>query len=296
MLGATHRVAASIQEEHMKWNLVVAASALALGALATAAPKSAVVEQSPDVLRPQANKNAASKASARVATPLVLAPSLVSPTAAVTPEDVGDADSFGRNVTYLGLAQTMAVTLADDCSGSDPTLERCIVNNPAPASTTFDEADLASMNLPAKATKSLICFGLTPFISVNWVNYSASNQMARFTASAVIDIQNEVLDDPTLIDPGTGLPFGGVLQLGLSTWHNSHTIEPGETENERSSQTRSCIAGIVNKRSLVENFGLTETQANQFFKKPMTIRFGARGAAQSSDFTNYFYGIRLYGD
>jgi hypothetical protein len=170
------------------------------------------------------------------------------------------------------------------------------VNNPAPASTSFDEADLAVMNLPAKATKSLICFGFTPFITVNWENFTATPQTARFTATGVIDIENEVLDDPTLIDPGTGLPFGGVLQLGLSTWHNSHTMQPGETEQERSSQTRSCIAGIVSKRSLVENFGLSETQANQFFKKPMTIRFGARGSAQSSGFTNYFYGIRLYGD
>jgi hypothetical protein len=211
-------------------------------------------------------------------------------------EEVGDADSFGRNVTYLGLAQTIAVTIIDDCTGSDPAVERCIVANPPPASTSFDEADLATMNLPAKATKSLICFGLTPFISVNWQNTTPSTQLARFTATASITIENEVLDDPTLIDPATGLPFGGQLELGLSTWHNTHTIQPGESESERSTQTRSCIAGIVSKRALVDGFGLSETQATQFFKKPMTIRFGARGSVQSSNFTSYFYGIRLYGD
>jgi hypothetical protein len=277
----------------MNWNVMVVASALTVGSLAAAAPPKAVVsERAADLLQPKYLK----KPAARLATPLVLAPGLVSPAAAVLPEDVGDADSFGRNVTYLGLAQTLAVTLADDCSGSDPTLERCIVNNPAPSPTSFDEADLAAVNLPAKATKSLICFGFTPFITVNWENFSASPQVASFSATGLINIENEVLDDPALIDPGTGLPFGGVLQLGLSTWHNTHTIQPGELESERSSQTRSCIAGIVSKRSLVENFGLTETQATQFFKKPMTIRFGARGSAQSSSFTNYFYGIRLYGD
>lgn len=275
----------------MKWNVMIAASAISLGSFASAAPP-ASHEKSPDVLQPQHAK----KPAARVAAPLVLAPGLVTAAAAPTPEDVGDADSFGRNVTYLGLAQTLAVTLADDCSGSDPTIERCIVNNPAPLSTNFDEAGLATMNLPAKATKSLICFGLTPFISVNWSNPTAAMQTARFTATATITIDNEVLDDPALIDPGTGLPFGGVLELGLSTWHNTHSIEPGEFENERSSQTRSCIAGIVSKRALADGFGLSETQATQFFKKPMTITFGARGSAQSSEFTNYFYGIRLYGD
>jgi len=277
----------------MKWKVLVAASAISISSFASGAPPgSQAVERSPDVLQPQQLK----KAAIRAATPLVLAPSLVTAAAAPTTEDVGDADSFGRNVTYLGLAQTIAVTLADDCTGSDPTIERCIVNNPAPLSTSFDESGLATMNLPGKATKSLVCFGLTPFISVNWSNSTASMQTARFTATATITIANEVLDDPALIDPGTGLPFGGVLELGLSTWHNSHSIEPGEFEQERSTQTRACIAGIVNKRSLVEGYGLSEAQATLFFKKPMTFTFGARGSAQSSDFTSYFYGIRLYGD
>src|SRR5687767_1439958 len=130
---AARRIASphETRRDHMKWNVMAAASALALSTLGSAAPKSAVVESSPDVLRPQAAK----KASARVSTPLVLAPALVSPFAAVTAEDVGDPDSFGRNVTYLGLAQTLAVALVDDCSTSDPTLERCIVNNPAPLPT-----------------------------------------------------------------------------------------------------------------------------------------------------------------
>lgn len=271
----------------MKWNVLIAASAISAAALASGATPRPSMENSPDVLKPVVAK----KTLARESAPLVVAAA-----AAPTVEDVGDPDSFGRNVTYLGLAQTISVTVADDCTGSDPAFDRCIVANPAPSPTAFDEADLATMNLPAKATKSLVCFALTPFITVNWENTTASTQLARFTASASIIIENEVLDDPTLIDPATGLPFGGQFELGLSTWHNTHTIAPGESESERSTQTRSCIAGIVSKRSLVEGFGLSETQATQFFKKPMTIRFGARGSVQSSNFTNYFYGIRLYGD
>jgi hypothetical protein len=52
----------------------------------------------------------------------------------------------------------------------------------------------------------------------------------------------------------------------------------------------------VSKRALVQNYGLSETQATQFFKKPMTITFGSRGTVGMSTFANYFYGIRLYGD
>jgi hypothetical protein len=276
----------------MKWTVLCASAALALTTVpAGAAPPREKTEKSPDILNP-----ALAKKAPRGVVPLVLAPTLVAAAAAPTPEDVGDADSFGKNVTYLGLAQTMGVTLVDDCTGSDPTLERCIVQNPAPALTTFDESGLATMNLPAKATKTLMCFALTPFINISWNNFTATQQTARFTALATINIDNEVLDDPALIDPGTGLPFGGSLNLALSTWRNTHSIQPGEFENYGSTQSRSCIAGIISKRSLIENYGLTETQANQFFKKPMTLTFGATGSVAMSDFTSYFYGIRLYGD
>jgi len=276
----------------MKWTVLCASTALALTTLsAGAAPPRDTAEKSPDVLNP-----ALAKKAPRAIVPLVLAPSLVAAAAAPTPEDVGDADSFGKNVIYLGLAQTMGVTLVDDCTGSDPTVERCIVQNPAPAPTAFDETGLATMNLPAKATKTLMCFALTPFINVSWNNFTAVQQTARFNATAVITIDNEVLDDPALIDPGTGLPFGGVLTLGLSTWRNTHSIAPGQFEQESSTQSRNCIAGIISKRALVESYGLTENQAKEFFKKPMTLTFGARGSVSMSDFTSYFYGIRLYGD
>jgi hypothetical protein len=277
----------------MKWIALVAASAISVTSLAAAAApaKRPAIEKSPDVLRaPQLRKSAV-----RPSAPLLLAPG-VAAAAAPTVDEVGDADSFGRNVTYLGLAQTLPVSILDDCSDSDPTLERCIVANPAPTPTTFNEAGLATMSLPGKATKSLICFALTPFLQVQWENFLATPAQARFSGSALVTIDNEVLDDPTLIDPNTGLPFGGVMTLSLSTLTDFHTLQPGETDFKAYQMSRSCIAGLVSKRSLVESSGLTEAQATQFFKKPMTITFGARGTFALSSFASYFYGIRLYGD
>ena len=277
----------------MKWIALVAASAISVSSIAAGA---APTEKSTDILRgPQLRKSAV-----RAATPLLPAASATATnaTAAAAPtvEDVGDADSFGRNVTYLGLAQTLTVSVLDDCSASDPTVERCIVANPAPSPTSFVEDGLATINLPTKATKSLICFALTPIIQVQWENFLATPAQARFSGSALVTIDNEVLDDPTLIDPATGLPFGGVLELGLSTFTDIHTLQPGETDFKTMQMSRSCIAGVVSKRALVETYGLSETQATQFFKKPMTITFGARGTFALTSFANYFYGIRLYGD
>jgi len=279
----------------MKWTTCAAVAALTLATFsAGAAPADkGVLEKSPDVLSPAQLRI---KTADKAVLPLVLSPTLLAPAAAPTTADVGDAESFGKNVIYLGLAQTLPVTLVDDCTVSDPTTERCLVQNPAPAVTTFNETGLATLNLPAKASKSLLCFTLTPFIFVNWQNTTGAAALARFSANADITITNSLLDDPTLIDPTTGLPFGGSLQVSLSTWAKTFTLQSGEIDNERSTQSRACIAGIIGQRALIDNYGLTANQAKDFFKKPMTLTFSSRGTVSLSTFTQYFYGFRVYGD
>lgn len=282
-----------------KWTAIASAVAVALVSFAAgAAPGTKVaIENSPDVLKAAQFK--ARKAAATADVPLVLSPSAMAAataTAAVTDAEVGDADSFGRNVTYLGLVQSQPVYTTSDCTGSDPTLERCIVAAPAPGLTVFDETNLGTLSLPKNASKSLLCFTLTPFIFNDWQNFTGSTQLARFRAVANITITNPVLDDPALIDPNTGLPFGGRIDLGLTTWSKTFTLADGGINTERSTQTRSCIAGIISKRSLVENYNLTEQQANQFFKKAMTLTLGASGTVSMSNFSQYFYGLRIYGD
>ena len=220
--------------------------------------------------------------------------------AAPTVEEVGDADSFGRDVVYLGNAQTSNVALQSDCTPdpSNPPLpnDRCVVLNAQPASTSWNEGGLATMQLPAESTKSLICFALTPNVFFEFHNLTGVPQSnALFTARAVITIENEVLDDPTLIDAGTGLPFNGRIVLPLSTYSESRSIAVGEREQKSLFLSRHCIGGLVSKRSLVAS-GLTDMQARQFFKKPMKLTFGSSGTVQIADFANYFYGIRLYGD
>lgn len=269
--------------------------ALSIGASTPAAPaaeKRFAVERSPDVLKLRGERGAFKEYLPLAEAPDEKEPAIAPPSQA----DVGDADSFGQPVIYLGLAQTQAVTIVDDCSGSDPATERCIVNQPAPAATSFHETGLATINLPAKASRSLVCFAVTPFINVSWANHTGLRQTARFNAAAEIIIESPVLADPTLIDPTTSLPFGGIITMRLNTWNNVHSIDDGEFEQESSVQSRTCIGGMISKRSLVENYGLTTTQANQVFKRPITLKFGARGAVAMSQSTLYFYGIRLYGD
>lgn len=216
-------------------------------------------------------------------------------TAPVTIEDVGDVYSFGRSVTYLGFAQTTNIRLRQDCS-SQPPAQRCVTLAPAPEATTFDESELARVQLPAKATRSLLCFVMNSFGGYEFLNTTGEPQpVAEFDASGIWTVESPVLNDPTLIDPTTGLPFGGRLVLSLPAVREVRSLAVDEMAFKQLSMTRGCSFGL-NKRGLMETWGLSETLANQFFQKPITLRFGAQGTAQLVSFANYLYAIRLYGD
>lgn len=215
----------------------------------------------------------------------------------VTEDEVGDPYSFGRAKTYLGVAQTTSVTIQADCSAHPPDAGPCIETAPAPGVTSVDESDLGSIELPKKATKSLLCFTFTPFVNWQWSNFTGSPQTAQMFLRPTVKIESEVLLDPSLIDPGTGLPFNGVLlDSTISSFLQSRTIQDGETDFQFRALTRSCTGGIVNVRALRDSYGLPENVIKKFFKKPIKVSFGVRGSVSMVDYASYSTGIRLYGD
>lgn len=217
--------------------------------------------------------------------------------AAVTEETVGDPYSFGAKVVYLGLAQTEPIDLMDDCTGYPPENGRCIETNPAPAPTFVDEADLGSIVLPGKSTKTLLCFTITPIATWEWFNSTTSQQTAQMSLRPTIRIENDALADPSLINPVTGMPFNGVIELGgLTTYLQYRTLDPNHSELQRHVTTRSCIGGLVSEMALRDGYGLSNAVIKDFFKTEMTVRFGAAGTVSMTTFANYFVGVRLYGD
>lgn len=216
-------------------------------------------------------------------------------------DNVGDVDSFGRNVLYLGAIQTAQVELTTDCTPdpSAPPLpnDRCIVVAAAPGTTIVEQSELAKMVLPAKSTRSLICFVETPFINFQFNNTSGTFQpSAAFNLRPTVRIESGVLDDPSLVDKTTGLPFGGAIKLTLGTYGENRSLAPGERAQKQLTMTRACVAGLISKSALTQTYGLSEALAKEFFKKPITLRFGASGQTRFVDFATYFYGVRLFGD
>lgn len=220
--------------------------------------------------------------------------------AAAAGTEVGDFDSFGRNVRYIGSMQSGTVIVQGDCT-PDPSFplgpdDRCVATVPAPGLTAINVTDIGRVLIPGRATHSIICHWQTPIVIFGFQNPTGVFQDdARFVVNPVYTIENEVLDDPALIDPATGAPFGGQFQVGLGGIRRERSLQPGETQVEREAGTRVCIGGIVSAQML-RGFGLTDAQVTEFFKKDTTITMGMQGQAKLVEFATIIYGVRFVGD
>jgi hypothetical protein len=229
--------------------------------------------------------------------PMAAKSGAIKATAAPTVEDVYDVDSFKRNVIWLGLASAF-INLSDTCpTDPDNPDELCQVLAPAPAFTSFTFEDAAHITLPGKSANSLLCYWFSPVLTVNYANFGAASTYGRLRYTPTLTIENPVLDDPALIDPTTGAPFGGQLLTSMTASESFVVpLNPGTNFTERTRDSAVCMAGFVSKRALIDNYGLTDTQAKEFFKQPTTIRLNVSGSAQNVGFASMVFGLRVMGD
>ena len=121
--------------------------------------------------------------------------------------DVGDAESFGRNVHFLGVAQSGLVQILPPgaCPPPDPNFpdDRCVEANP---NASVDARDIGRMKLPGKAANSILCHSITTLPFWEFSNFTGGRVFAFFNYLAGVTIENEVLNDPSAT--GTSFLFG----------------------------------------------------------------------------------------
>jgi hypothetical protein len=223
--------------------------------------------------------------------------------AAAVGSEVGDAASFGRNARYIGLMSSGTIYLtefAEECV-DDPEFpfgpdDHCVVLNPQPTVTNFDFPDVARMVIPAKASNSLFCHWQTPIASTFLANGTGAQFNARIVYNPYYSFENPVLADPALINPVTGLPFGGKIDTSLPGIRHQLTLQPNESYLGRDDETRACIAGMISKLQLMQTYGLTEAKANEFFKKDTIVTMGISGQAQGVISSSIINNVRWLGD
>lgn len=237
----------------------------------------------------------AKTAAARGIAPITA--SLAPPIYSVTEDEVYDVESFGRYVKWLGLASAF-VDVQTGCEKPTSPDQFCQELNPtAGAVTSFNFQDAARIKLPKGASNSILCYWFSPMLMYTWSNPTAARVTGRLTYSPTITIENPVLADPSLIDPTTGMPFGGQLLTSMTSSERfEESLEPGVLLNERARDSSVCMAGMISHKSLVQNYGLTPAQADDFFANPTTVRLNVTGSVRYVSDAHFVFGLRIVGD
>ena len=221
-------------------------------------------------------------------------------------DDVGDAETFGHPALYMGAASGLVTLSTDPCPSPTPTPSppstvnnnQCFQLLPPPSTTNFDAQDIARIKLPKKATRTVIYPVLNIFINYQLENSTgASVPSATFRFSATISIESDALNDPSVIDPGTGLPaMGKITNLFPYNYRDDRSMKDGDRQRLRETLVRAGNTGLT-KRQFIESFGLSPAVVDAMFAGPMTVHLdvistGARYVTDASITGN----MRLFGD
>lgn len=215
-----------------------------------------------------------------------------------TSAQVGDADSFGRNVRWLGLSQGHVYFDLNCPRPGAPAGSTCVRMGSLTAETAFDAPDLARIDLPAGSTASMLCHWLSPLVGLSHQNITGSRVYSYLSYWPTITLRSDVLNDPMLINALTGAPFGGELTIQLTSHGGfvQKALEPGMTIAERSRDSQTCVGGTITRRALIETYGLSPGQADAVFANPMRVSIGMKGVLQNIRYGYINFGARFVGD
>lgn len=220
------------------------------------------------------------------------------PPAPPTVDDVGDVDSFGRNVRWLGVVSTARVYASTNCAsilaGIPDADCRQVANLRDHTYLDFERID--SIKLPARASNSLLCHWLSRTVNVRFNNPTADPVRGRVTYTPYFAVENPVLNDPALIDPRTGEPFGGKLLVTAGTVDEVVAVLPNLPTSWTHRDAMVCQSGLVSKRALVETYGLTRAQADSFFANETTVWLNVEVNMEYADSFSFSGGLRIVGD
>lgn len=222
------------------------------------------------------------------------------------PSDFYDTESFGKNAKFLGSLYAGTVYVYYSC---DPTIlenevglvlaadDKCIAYTPNTAPTpTTDYFDPAwEITIPGKTVDNVIF----PMLNNNpgYDSYdTGTGSVVNLFYTPRVTIESDALNDPTAINPTTGLPMNGSFTTSLAGNKTMFfTNEPGAAKSEYTGYA--SISGRGLSRSYFQALGLPNNVINKLFKKDMKLKFGIRVRVQGQvDFAQFYYTYRLLGN
>lgn len=210
--------------------------------------------------------------------------------------ETGDQDSFGRPLRWMGVVTTRPIAIQETCPPSHP-VPCMAVNLNIYGQQIAEFRELGRITLPPRSVNSTLCPWLTPDVRATFANdLSPSRIDASLTITPSITVSNDVLRAPGLIDPDTGQPLNGKLELFARSIRLEQRLDYADHQSQTYSATRTCVNGILTRRMLIEVYGLSPRQANAFFSKPITLSTNATLVTEHVTLGTVLYSMRFVGD
>jgi hypothetical protein len=216
-----------------------------------------------------------------------------------TQEDVGDLASFGKEVKFFGYAVTGAVLIRRGCFAPYiPALgpnDRCFALN-APEWSSYDARDIGRIHFPAKTFENVIYLVARHEYTYKLLNSTAQNRVGQLQYNPYITIESAALDSPSLINPQTGQPFNGRVDIPLAGGKSfAKTIFPNYQEIDSLIYGSTSTGGFTRKY-FRDHFDLPAAVVDDLFYQKMTIRLNMTGSTNYADTATINYGVRFLGN
>ncbi len=186
-------------------------------------------------------------------------------------------DSIGRGMKFQDTTNFAQVHLYRPPATCPTNLSnvRCVaLANPTPGSyEQFNVDDLSYVDVAPFATHSLLVFTMNPQSSVLFRNNGTTASITTAVIVGVrITIESEVLNNPVLRNPQTGIPYNGKVIFVYPWFNETQSLAPNQYRS--SYERRPFEAEILTRRMLIATLGLNATQAADVFARPIRVRIG----------------------
>jgi hypothetical protein len=217
--------------------------------------------------------------------------------AAQTEEEVGDLASFGKEAKFFGYAITGTILVRRNCSPVVPGPDdRCFTINAATNTVSFDVKDIGRIHFPVKTFENVIYLLSRHQYSYIFLNSTTQNKTGRFEYSPYLTLESDVLNDPSLINPQTGQPFNGKLDIFVAGGRSfSKTLFPNYQEFDNIVTGTSSTSGFT-KKFFKDNYGLPMPIIDNLFYEKITIRLNIRGFTTNVENAGFGFGVRFIGN
>jgi hypothetical protein len=207
-----------------------------------------------------------------------------------------DPDSFGNNVKFAGEYSAGGVFLDPSPTATPAPGNTLIHLNPQPAITNFDVQDIGMFVIPKKTAKTIIYF--MPVLQYNYAfhNETGTGASALISFDPYYTLENAALNDPSVIDPATGLPANGKLvDLDFAfAFRKGRSLPPGESELQTLYYSRASLAGL--DRQFFLSRGIADHIVDKIYKNDTTIRVHMRGSAELVSSASAAIVFRVFSD